>query len=262
MGKDYYKLLGVSKTATDDELKKAYRKLAMKWHPDKHKGQADKKKAEEMFKDIAEAYDVLSDAERRKVYDDYGEEGLKAGGPGQGGMDGATYHGVDPSELFSKFFSSDHVFFSHGGFGMDDEFPRGFGSFGSMGGGSPQMFRAAAPEQKKVSQVKTHDVSLNVTLEEIYVGGRKKMKITRKRFTGGGALKEEKIVEIDIKPVSLDVCFLYRHVNCLGLEGWNKDYIQRGRRSTGSWGESRRHCLHNQIRHTSAVHQRWQSFDI
>eukprot|EP00921_Rhytidocystis_pertsovi_P010088 GHVQ01016166.1.p1 GENE.GHVQ01016166.1~~GHVQ01016166.1.p1 ORF type:complete len:332 (+),score=50.63 GHVQ01016166.1:386-1381(+) len=200
MGKDYYKLLGVSKTATDDELKKAYRKLAMKWHPDKHKGQADKKKAEEMFKDIAEAYDVLSDAERRKVYDDYGEEGLKAGGPGQGGMDGATYHGVDPSELFSKFFSSDHVFFSHGGFGMDDEFPRGFGSFGSMGGGSPQMFRAAAPEQKKVSQVKTHDVSLNVTLEEIYVGGRKKMKITRKRFTGGGALKEEKIVEIDIKP--------------------------------------------------------------
>ena len=77
MARDYYAELGVSKTATEAELKKAYRKLAMKWHPDKNK--ENRKQAEEKFKKISEAYDVLSDKQKRNIYDKFGEEGLKSG---------------------------------------------------------------------------------------------------------------------------------------------------------------------------------------
>jgi DnaJ-class molecular chaperone len=73
MSKDYYKILGLSRGATDDDVKKAYRKMALKYHPDKNKSAG----AEEKFKEIAEAYEVLSDPKKRQVYDQYGEEGLK-----------------------------------------------------------------------------------------------------------------------------------------------------------------------------------------
>ena len=71
MNKDYYKILGVEKNASEDDIKKAYRKLVMKWHPDRHvnDGEKEKKEAEEKFKEIAEAYDVLSDKEKRAQYD-------------------------------------------------------------------------------------------------------------------------------------------------------------------------------------------------
>ena len=73
MGKDYYKILGLPKTATDDEIKKAYRKQALKYHPDKNKAAG----AEDKFKEVAEAYEVLSDKKKRDIFDQYGEEGLK-----------------------------------------------------------------------------------------------------------------------------------------------------------------------------------------
>ena len=73
MGKDYYKTLGIQKGATDEDVKKAYRKLALKYHPDKNKAAG----SEEKFKEIAEAYEVLSDKKKRDVYDRYGEDGLK-----------------------------------------------------------------------------------------------------------------------------------------------------------------------------------------
>ena len=82
--RDYYEVLGVSKTATDAEIKKAYRKLAMKYHPDYNPGD---KEAEEKFKEINEANEVLSDPKKRQLYDQYGEEGLSGGGPGGMGMD-------------------------------------------------------------------------------------------------------------------------------------------------------------------------------
>lgn len=71
MGKDYYKILGIPSGANEDEIKKAYRKMALKYHPDKNK----EPNAEEKFKEIAEAYDVLSDPKKRSLYDQYGEEG-------------------------------------------------------------------------------------------------------------------------------------------------------------------------------------------
>lgn len=74
MGKDYYKILGIAKGASDDDIKKAYRKQALKWHPDKNKTA----NAEEKFKEIAEAYEVLSDPKKREIYDQYGEEGRLA----------------------------------------------------------------------------------------------------------------------------------------------------------------------------------------
>jgi DnaJ-class molecular chaperone len=77
MGKDYYKILQLSKNATDDDIKKAYRKLALKYHPDKNKSPD----AENKFKEIAEAYDVLSDPKKKQIFDAYGEEGLKGGVP-------------------------------------------------------------------------------------------------------------------------------------------------------------------------------------
>lgn len=71
MGKDFYKILGIAKGASDDDIKKAYRKQALKWHPDKNKAA----NAEEKFKEVAEAYEVLSDPKKREIYDQYGEEG-------------------------------------------------------------------------------------------------------------------------------------------------------------------------------------------
>lgn len=76
MGKNYYQTLGIQKSATNDEVKKAYRKLALKYHPDKNKAAG----AEEKFKEVAEAYEVLSDKSKREIYDKYGEDGLKRGG--------------------------------------------------------------------------------------------------------------------------------------------------------------------------------------
>ena len=82
MGRDFYKILGVERSATAEDIKKAYKKLAMKYHPDKAKDETTKAKNEEKFKEVAEAYATLSDKEKKALYDKYGEEGLKAGESG------------------------------------------------------------------------------------------------------------------------------------------------------------------------------------
>ena len=86
MGKDYYAILGVGRDADDEQIKRGYRKQAVKWHPDKwtSKSESERAAAEERFKDAAAAYEVLSDKQKRTIYDQYGEEGLKAGGGGGG----------------------------------------------------------------------------------------------------------------------------------------------------------------------------------
>jgi chaperone protein DnaJ len=99
MGKDYYQVLGISKTATELDIKKAYRKLALEFHPDKNPGNV---AAAEKFKDISEAYEVLSDPDKKKVYDQFGEEGLKTGG----GFNGFTQAG----DIFANFFKNQGFF--------------------------------------------------------------------------------------------------------------------------------------------------------
>eukprot|EP01024_Parvocaulis_polyphysoides_P032492 TRINITY_DN29067_c1_g1_i2.p1 TRINITY_DN29067_c1_g1~~TRINITY_DN29067_c1_g1_i2.p1 ORF type:complete len:350 (+),score=57.06 TRINITY_DN29067_c1_g1_i2:142-1191(+) len=107
--KDYYSLLGVARDAGDDQLKRAYRKLAQKWHPDKVKGNdEEKQEATEKFQEINHAYEVLSDPEKRRVYDRHGEEGLKSMGEGGGG---------GGHDIFSQMFGS----FFGGGFGFGGE---------------------------------------------------------------------------------------------------------------------------------------------
>src|SRR5919108_3361194 len=90
---DLYEKLGVPRTASDEEIKKAYRKLAMQFHPDRNNGSKD---AEERFKEITEAYDVLRNPEKRTMYDRYGEAGLRGGGFG-------GFHHVDLSEALNIF---------------------------------------------------------------------------------------------------------------------------------------------------------------
>jgi len=102
MGKDFYKVLGVEKSATEEEIKKAYRKMALRFHPDKNK-EAD---AEDKFKEISEAYEVLSDKDKRSAYDRFGSEGMKANS-GMGSQHFSSSSGsrpTDPFELFRTFF--------------------------------------------------------------------------------------------------------------------------------------------------------------
>ena len=110
-GKDYYKILGVNKNASKEEIKKAYRKLAMKYHPDQNKGD---KASEERFKEVNEAYAVLSDEEKRKQYDMFGAEGFQ-----QRFSQEDIFRNFDFGQVFREF-----------GFGSEDLFGRIFGGMG------------------------------------------------------------------------------------------------------------------------------------
>nr|ABY87387.1 DnaJ-like protein [Haliotis diversicolor] len=137
MGKDYYKILNVAKGASDEDIKKGYRKMALKYHPDKNKSPG----AEEKFKEIAEAYEVLSDPKKKEIYDKYGEEGLKGGmnsggtSAGQGGTYHYSFHG-NPHETFRMFFGDENPFgsFFSSGFGGSSMRTPGFGHHFGPGG--------------------------------------------------------------------------------------------------------------------------------
>ena len=153
----YYDLLEVPVDADDTTLKKAYRKLAVKYHPDKNPGN---KEAEEKFKKIAQAYDVLSDPEKRKLYDQYGEDAFSGSGNarGGGGFGGA---GVNPFDIFNEFF---------GGGGGGGGFESFFGGMGGFGGG--HSVDPNAPQRG-------HDLRLDIELEfeEAAFGVEKEIKI-------------------------------------------------------------------------------------
>lgn len=232
-----YDSLGISPTATQDEIKKAYRKAALKWHPDKNKSP----QAAEKFKDCSQAYEILSDPEKRQTYDQYGLEFILSGGrpapeganspegnpfagggfpfagagggkPGPGaprfhfstsggGANGFNFS--NPDSIFSEFLRG-----NGGGMGGDDDDFGGFGfGMGGMPGGMPggngrrpgARFNGGrrAPEP----EVTVVEKPLAVTLEEMFSGTTKKLKIKRKTYdqATGKQSTQDRILEVPIK---------------------------------------------------------------
>lgn len=146
MKQDYYEILGIDKNASAAEIKKAYRKKAIQYHPDKNPGD---EKAEELFKKSAEAYEVLSDPQKKARYDQYGHAAFEGGGFGGGGM--------NMEDIFSQF-----------GDIFGSAFGGGFGGFGGFGGGQRRM---------KGSNLR---IRVKLNLEEVANGVEKKVKVRRK----------------------------------------------------------------------------------
>lgn len=211
---DYYKILGVPKTADDEQLKKAYKKLALKWHPDRNPDNKDE--ANRRFKEISEAYEVLSDKNKRAIYDQFGEEGLKsgmgAGGEpgggggghpfGAGGFPGGSFYFTSsgrpggrggafrPSsadDIFRQFFGGANPFMD---MDMEEEdyhhrHHHHGGAGGFRGFGAPEPVRKILP----------------CSLEDLYCGTTKKLRVTRKLMDASGkAIPSEKILTIEVKP--------------------------------------------------------------
>ncbi|CAK5269473.1 unnamed protein product [Mycena citricolor] len=253
MGADYYKLLGIDKDADEAKIKSAYKKMALKWHPDRNGGS---EQASQKFKEISEAFEVLSDKNKRAVYDQFGEEGLKNGGPtpGQGGGPGFSgfsgfsggpstqsrpgasftftssgpggFSASDPNTIFEQFFGGSG-FGGFSGMGMDNgmrggmggggagrrrtaphthdddvdmdspfsSFGGGFGSMpGGMGGGGGGAYRS----QPRASSHPTEITKpLKLSLNELYSGTTKRLKVGRRLLNGA---TEEKVHEIVVQP--------------------------------------------------------------
>ena len=152
--RDYYEVLGVSKTADDAEIKKAFRNLAKKYHPDAHPGD---KECEEKFKEAQEAYAVLSDAEKRQQYDQYGHAAFDGGAGGAGGFD---FSGMDMSDIFGDIFG--------------DLFGGGFGGFGGGGRRNNNGPRQGASIR----------LGIRITFEEAVFGCSKEIEFAYKETCG------------------------------------------------------------------------------
>lgn len=163
--RDYYEVLGVAKNATADEIKKAYRKKAIQYHPDKYsdKPEAEQKAAEEKFKEAAEAYDVLSDDKKRQLYDTYGHN---MGPQGFGGAGGGSYGGG-----FGGF--------SGGGFSMEDIFTHFGDIFGDAFQGAGQYRSGGSRMRKPVNKGTDLRITVKVTLKDIANGVDKKLKLPK-----------------------------------------------------------------------------------
>jgi len=229
-----YDLLSITPTATQDEIKKAYRKAALKWHPDKNKDNPD---AAERFKECSQAYEILSDPEKRKTYDQFGLEFLLRGGaapppdagPGANPFAGAGAGGMP--ESFASFFSN-----AAGGGGGTRGFSYGFnftdpndlfrttfrdGGFGSdpfedllgatrgtpsSASGRTRMRSSFGSESMRAARQPTPEVTtverpLQLSLEDLYNGVTKKMKIKRKMFDETGKrTTTDTVLEVPIKP--------------------------------------------------------------
>lgn len=251
MGTDYYKLLGVSRDASEDDIKKAYKKMALKWHPDRNSGSEE---AAQKFKEISEAFEVLSDKQKRTIYDQLGEEGLKgrvppqgANGPsgfsgfngfpggstftfttGPGGAPGGFggpggFSPTDPNKIFEQIFgmsglggmgfggmgggfpgtSSTRTTRMGGMFGghdQDDDMSGSFFSSGGMPGGMPSG--RASPHRSPTSPAGPSQPSeitrpLKVSLEDLYSGTTKHLKVGRRLLNGK---TEDKVLEIQVLP--------------------------------------------------------------
>ena len=147
--KNYYEILGIEKNADESEIKKAYRKMAVKWHPDKNPD--NKEVAEEKFKEINEAYEVLSDAQKKNLYDKYGTDGLRDNGMGEG----SPFHSSNPEEIFKMFFG--------------DQSP-----FGAMGG--------IHTRHNNMSKNEAKTVTIPITIKDCYNGSKKRITLKIKEL--------------------------------------------------------------------------------
>ena len=151
--RDYYEVLGVDKKASADEIKKAYKKMAIKYHPDRNPGD---KEAEDKFKEAAEAYEVLSDENKRARYDQFGHAGMGGAAGGYGGQ------GMSMDDIFSMFGD---IFGGRGGFS-------GFGGFGG-GGGRQQARRFRGSDLR---------IKVKLSLKEVAEGVEKKLKLKKNQM--------------------------------------------------------------------------------
>jgi DnaJ-class molecular chaperone len=149
MSSKYYDILGINKNASEEEIKKSYKKLAVKWHPDKNPD--NKEESEKKFKEISEAYQVLSDPSKREIYDNYGEDGLK----NDGNMGGSPFN--SPDDIFKMFF-------------------------GGGGGRSPFGEDFFQNNRRSGRKVEPKTVNIPVTLKEFYCGSKKKISLKIKNL--------------------------------------------------------------------------------
>lgn len=187
---DYYDILGIKKNASADDVKNAYRKLALKYHPDKATPE-NKMNHEEQFKKISDAYSVLSDPEKRKKYDMFGKDGVD-GSAGNGGFNFTSGRGFNADELFRQMFSGGGGF--EGGFfgGDDDESPNGH-----------PFTNVHFVNRQQKGKLITREIS--VTLEDIFKGSVRKLKVPTKQNVS-------EIVEVKI-PRGADDTFSYIYRN-------------------------------------------------
>lgn len=206
---DYYNILKVNRNASLEDLKKSYRRLARTWHPDKNPiGGAE---AEARFKQITEAYEVLSDPEKRAIYDQYGEEGLKGMPPpgsqsrtatasGSSGPSNFRYNPSDPDDIFNEFMASNKPYT----FGQDRRRFQPAHRTSAVNGRS----EASSSSQKEPGTSTSHlekpppvEKTLLCTLEELYNGTKRKMKITRNVAKSDGKVEvETEILQVEVLP--------------------------------------------------------------
>lgn len=188
---DYYKILGIEKTATIEEIKKAYRKMAIKYHPDKNPD--NKTQSEEKFKLVSEAYQVLSDPEKKNVYDQFGKAGLDGS---SGGGEGGTTGGFNTSG--GGFGPNVRIFTTETGGGFKDPHDVFKSFFGDTGGGSDFFnFHSHHPSMRK-KQHPPITYQMRCTLQDLYLGVTKKLKINRKVMRAGKLIPEEETIEVKI----------------------------------------------------------------
>nr|XP_019941143.1 PREDICTED: dnaJ homolog subfamily B member 13-like [Paralichthys olivaceus] len=183
MADDYYKTLEINRSATDADIKKAYRRLALKFHPksSREAGSTDR------FSQLGEAYEVLSDPRKKATYDKFGEEGLKGGIPPEFGSGGAwsskyAYHG-NPEKTFKQFFGGDNPFAVF----YTNDAPLQFGGL------QPVVVKTQDPPIER---------DLHLSLDDLFHGCTKKIKISRRVMNEGGYTSsiKDKILSIDVSP--------------------------------------------------------------
>lgn len=178
---DYYKILELKRDCTDADIKKAYRRLAVQWHPEKSEGK-NKEAVQSKFRELSESYCVLQDAKLRAIFDQYGYKGLKNGLPnGKGGFVGAWSYNDNPVEQFAVFFGSFSPFADF--FNEDAGYARLFNTMGDAG---------AAKMEPQV-------INLYCSLEDLYHGCSKKQKIVRQKLSADGSSTEAEPRILDVQ---------------------------------------------------------------